>query len=156
VLSRQQAWCIFLIYWRLKSMSNLHFIGPTGPSADTRLKDRCILIVEDEPIVALLIEDMLTELGCHQVMHVSGVPEALELLRTHRPDAAVLDVNLKNVQVYPVAEYLAAARIPFIFATGYGRSGVAERWRDMRVIQKPFERSTLAAALGAILECRTD
>jgi len=118
-----------------------------------RLKDRCILIVEDEPIVALLVEDMLTELGCHQVVHAASVPEALELLHTHRPDAAVLDVNLRNVQVYPVAEYLAAAHIPFIFATGYGRSGVVERWQDMRVIQKPFERSTLAAALGAILEC---
>jgi len=134
-------------------MNDPRFAGPIGPNTGLRLEDRCILVVEDEPIVALLMEDVLAELGCRQVLHAAGVPEALALLRAHRPDAAVLDVNLKNVQVYPVAEYLAAAHIPFIFATGYGRGGVAERWNDTLVLQKPFEQSTLAAALGSILGC---
>ena len=132
-------------------MNQSSFPGPVGTNLGARLRDLCILVVEDEPIVAMLIEDMLTDLGCRQVLHANGVPEALALLHTRLPDAAILDVNLKNVRVYPVAEYLAAARIPFIFATGYGRSGVAENWKDTLVIQKPFEQSTLENALGCIL-----
>lgn len=120
--------------WSSTLMNEFRVAGPAGPNPGMRLQDRCILIVEDEPIVAMLIEDMLTELGCRHVLHATGVPEALALLHTRLPDAAVLDVNLKNVRVYPVAEYLAAARIPFIFATGYGRSGVAETWKDRLVI----------------------
>jgi CheY-like chemotaxis protein len=126
--------------------------GPVGSNPGPSLERLCILLVEDEPIVALLIEDMLTELGCRQVLHAASVPEALAILRTRRPDAAVLDINLRNVLVYPVAECLAAAHIPFTFATGYGRGGVAGRWKDTPMIQKPIERSALAAALGSMLE----
>ncbi len=91
------------------------------------------------------------ELDCRRVLRAASVPEALGLLRAYRPDAAILDINLKNVLVYPVAEHLAAAYIPFIFATGYGRGGIGTRWKDIPVIHKPFELTALAATLGSIL-----
>ena len=122
-----------------------------GRIVGPHLDNQCLLLVEDETIVALLVEEMLTELGCRQVLHAAAVPEALMLLRGRRPDAAILDVNLKNVPVYPVAEHLAAAGVPFAFATGYGRGGLAYRWKDMPVIRKPIERSSLVAALNSML-----
>jgi CheY-like chemotaxis protein len=119
--------------------------------ADLHVQDYCILLVEDETVIAFLIEDMLTDLGFRQVIHVASVPDAMALLRTKRPDAAILDVNVRNAPVYPVAESLAAARVPFMFATGYGPGAIPAPWRYVTVIQKPFEPATLAVALGSIL-----
>jgi CheY-like chemotaxis protein len=124
---------------------------PFAHDSKPNLRDRCILLVEDETVLAFLVEDMLADLGCRQVLYAASVPEALALLRQRRPDAAVLDVNVKNEMVYPVAENLAAAQIPFLFATGYGRGGIPEPWHSVTVIQKPFVLATLAAALDAIL-----
>src|SRR5258708_21324861 len=84
------------------------------------LEGLSVLVVEDETMVALLIEDMLLELGCRQVRHASGVEMAMTSLREQRPDFAMLDVNLNRELVFPVAAWLQEARIPFIFATGYG------------------------------------
>jgi CheY-like chemotaxis protein len=110
-----------------------------------------VLVVEDETIISFLIEDMLTELGCAEIWHASGAPEALSLLGEKRPDVAVLDVNLRGEMCFPVAERLAAQGIPFIFATGYGREGIPPRWLDHPVVQKPFHPLTLAAGLRAAL-----
>ncbi len=110
-----------------------------------------VMVVEDETIVSFLVEDMLTELGCAQVFHASGVSEALALLQERQPDAAVLDVNLAGEFAYPVAEVLDAGHVPFIFATGYGRSGIPAHWAPRPVIQKPFDAATLAAALGQVI-----
>jgi CheY-like chemotaxis protein len=119
--------------------------------ADMQLHERSILVVEDETIIAFLIEDMLAELGFHDVLHVASVPEAMALSRARLPDVAVLDVNVGNTPVYPVAERLAAAHIPFVFASGYGNAGIPAQWKSVPTIQKPFERVTLAAAIGSIL-----
>jgi len=73
------------------------------------------------------------------------------LLRARLPDVAILDVNVGNTPVYLVAERLAAANIPFIFASGYGNAGIPVQWKSLPTIQKPFERMTLAAAIGSIL-----
>lgn len=109
------------------------------------------LVVEDETIISFLLEDMLSELGCSAVLHASRVNDALTLLREHRPDVAVLDVNLAGEYAYPVAARLAEAQIPFIFTTGYGSSGILKDWASRPVIQKPFGLEDLAAALRAAL-----
>ena len=70
----------------------------------SRLAGLTVMVVEDETIVSFLVEDMLTELGCAQVLHASGVSEALTLLQQRQPDAAVLDVNLAGEFAYPIAE----------------------------------------------------
>jgi CheY-like chemotaxis protein len=110
-----------------------------------------MLIVEDEAAVSFLVEDMLQDLGCTAVWHASSVKEALEILRTRRPDAAVLDVNLRDELAYPVAEKLDAMEIPFIFATGYGRKGMPSDWLVKPVVQKPFDADTLRRALNIVL-----
>jgi CheY-like chemotaxis protein len=110
-----------------------------------------VLVVEDETIVSFLLEDMLIELGCSLVWHVGDVKAAIESLNERLPDTAVLDVNLTGELAFPVAERLEAARVPFIFATGYGRSGMPERWHAVPVIQKPFALASLARALGGAL-----
>ncbi|HEU0070820.1 MAG TPA: response regulator [Alphaproteobacteria bacterium] len=110
-----------------------------------------ILIVEDEAAVSFLVEDMLQDLGCTAVWHASSVKEALDILGDHRPDAAVLDVNLRDELAYPVAEKLDALGIPFIFATGYGRKGIPSDWLIKPVVQKPFDADALRDALNLVL-----
>jgi CheY-like chemotaxis protein len=113
-----------------------------------------ILVVEDETIVSMLIEDMLSELGCKTIWQAGSIRDALALLKDHRPDAVVLDVNLSGQFAYPLATHLAEAQIPFVMATGYGRSGIPPEWASRPVIQKPFSSETLAAALRALLAGR--
>jgi len=110
------------------------------------------LVVEDETIVAFLIEDMLTELGCTAVWLANTVNAALSILAERQPDVAVLDVNLAGAEVYTIAERLAANNIPFVFATGYGRDAISERWTGQPIIQKPFQFETLERALQTALK----
>ena len=113
-----------------------------------------LLVVEDETIISFLLEDMLLELGCSTVLHAGRVDQALKILRERKPDAVVLDVNLAGEFAYPVATHLAEAQIPFIFTTGYGRSGIPKDWASRPVIQKPFSLDALAEALRAAMPDR--
>lgn len=110
-----------------------------------------VLLVEDETMISFLIEDMLRDAGCTTVWHASSVSEALAVLQAHRPDVAVLDVNLAGELVFPVAERLDAACIPFVFSTGYGRTGIPPRWARIPTIQKPFRFIELRVALASVL-----
>ena len=109
-----------------------------------------ILIVEDEALVAMLLEDMLTELGFDVVGPAHTLPRALELLESEPVDAAILDVNLGNCRSYPIAQKAAAKGIPFIFASGYDSPGA--QWDGpTRMLRKPFDNRTLRAAVVALL-----
>jgi two-component SAPR family response regulator len=102
-----------------------------------------VLIVEDEGLVALLIEDLLTDLGCEVVASCDSIRSAMEWLeRGSAPDGALLDVNLGGELVYPVAEFLAARKIPFAFATGYGALPDG-RFADVPVLAKPVNQAKL-------------
>jgi CheY-like chemotaxis protein len=125
--------------------------GEEAGESSSRLHGLRILVVEDESLVSFLIEDMLCELGCAGVWHASAVNEALSLISKCQPDVAILDVNLGGETVYPVASALEAAKIPFVFATGYGRKGLPGEWGRRPVVQKPFATGTLAAALVTAL-----
>ena len=101
-------------------------------------------------LVAMNIEDMLTELG-HEVVGIAGRLEpALELARDGGFDAAMLDVNLAGDRSFPVADLLIERGIPFLFATGYGLDGIEEKYRDRPVLQKPFRAAELATAVAAL------
>ncbi|HEX2592333.1 MAG TPA: response regulator [Rhizomicrobium sp.] len=115
------------------------------------LKDLRALVVEDEAIVSFLLEDTLLKLGCAEVTLAGRLSVALDYLDRHRPDVAVLDVNLGGELVYPVAERLKAASVPFVFATGYGASGIAPEWKDAFILQKPFAVEQLAALLETVV-----
>jgi CheY-like chemotaxis protein len=117
-------------------------------------RGRRVLVVEDEAMVAMLVEDMLTELGHSVVGPAMRLDRALPLAREAEFDFAILDVNLGGQLSYPVAEVLRARGIPFIFATGYGRNGVEDAYRDTITLMKPFERSDVQRAFARTLAPR--
>ncbi len=106
-----------------------------------------VLIVEDEAFIALTLEDMLDELGFAVVGTVSHVAEAIAMIGREAIDGALLDVNLGKQKIDPVADLLAERGCPFIFTTGYGRSGIPASHADRPVLQKPFRMDDLAAIL---------
>ena len=115
-------------------------------SADGTQKFR-ILVVEDEPFIALTLEDMLEELGFALAGTVSHVAEAVEMIEREPVDCALLDVNLGSEKIDPVADLLASRGCPFIFTTGYGRSGIPVGHAGRPVLQKPFRMDDLASIL---------
>ena len=117
---------------------------PFGSSGFAGLR---VLVIEDEGPVAMLIEDMLEELGCLIAGSAASVREAMELVRQGGFDFALLDLNLAGERAFPVAEALQGLGVPFAFASGYGALGVGERWATVPVVQKPFQRRDLARIL---------
>lgn len=110
-----------------------------------------VLVVEDEMLVAMMLEDMLTGLGFEVVGPASRLERAMEMAHAEALDLAVLDVNLVNAQSFPVADLLQAKGVPFIFATGYGSKGMIDRFRQAVTLQKPFELDQLEAAISTVL-----
>jgi DNA-binding response OmpR family regulator len=122
---------------------------PELPVSD---RPRCrVLIVEDEAMIAMLIEDMILDFGSEVVGPAAKIAEALALARDAELDAAVLDVKVGDTVVFPVADVLAERGIPFIFATGYGSSGLPARFIGSPTLPKPFSYDVLAEALRAAL-----
>ena len=116
------------------------------------LADRRILIVEDESLVAMLLETILEDMGCVTVGPIASIDEALTLLADAPAlDGALLDVNVAGREIFPVAETLKARGVPFVFSTGYGQGGLPDAWRDHPTIQKPFTESAVQQALMAAL-----
>lgn len=104
----------------------------------TELSGLRVLVVEDEGGVALLIEDMLLELGCDVAESVAHLEHACRIASTAEIDLAVLDINLNGQPAFPVALILQAREIPFVFSTGYGVSGVPDEFRSHPILAKPF------------------
>lgn len=123
---------------------------PAGERPDGLAPGLRVLLVEDEIMVALLLEDMLADLGHRAVGPVARLDKAVELARREALDAAILDLNVGGKEVYPVADALAARGIPFIFSSGYGRNGLRAPYADRPMLTKPFRRHDLRAALAAL------
>jgi DNA-binding response OmpR family regulator len=106
-----------------------------------------VVVVEDELLVAMLIEDILAEQNCVIVGPFHRVDLALETARGGKVDLAVLDVNVAGVKVWPVAEILEARHIPFLLLSGYGKDAVPVDHPGWEVCAKPFRPETLIAML---------
>ncbi|WP_370868373.1 response regulator [Phenylobacterium sp.] len=109
-----------------------------------------VLVVEDEMMVSMLIEDMLSDLGCKVIGPASRLEEAIELVGSSELDCAVLDVNLGGQPIFPLADILREKGAPFAFATGYGDAGLRDVDKGTPVLQKPFRESDLARILGEL------
>lgn len=109
---------------------------------------RRVLVVEDEPLVAMLVEDALIEAGYVVVGPAGTVKEALRLLGQDTPDALVLDLNLAGEASTPVADAAAARGIPYVIATGYGAAGVPVAHRSAAILAKPYDPDHLTALIG--------
>jgi DNA-binding response OmpR family regulator len=110
-----------------------------------------VLLVEDEALIALMLEDMVEDLGWAVTGLAARVSLGVTLAATGEFDLAILDVNVAGENIEPVAETLAGRGIPFIFATGYGEAGVPWRYRDRPVVAKPFRSEQLDAAIRKAL-----
>lgn len=97
-----------------------------------------VLVVEDEGMVALLIEGMLEELGCKVVVSAASIPKAETAAMREDIDFALLDVNIDGQLVLPVAEILRTRGVPFVFSTGYGRADLLKDFKEYQVLNKPF------------------
>jgi CheY-like chemotaxis protein len=111
-----------------------------------------VLVVEDESLIAMLIEDTLYDLDCTVVAVASNLQDALEKASSMDFDVAILDVNLNGSPAFPIAERLVRRQIPFIFSTGYGLSGVPEAFGTVPVLAKPFRGGDVGRALAAAIK----
>jgi CheY-like chemotaxis protein len=109
---------------------------------------RRILIIEDEVLVAMHLEDLLTEMGHQVVGSATRLNEAIKIAQEDDIDFAVLDVNLAGTPSYPVADILRERGIPFVFTTGYGSEGVADGYRNEPTLQKPYAPEDLGRAIA--------
>jgi CheY-like chemotaxis protein len=117
----------------------------------TTLSSLKVLVVEDEALVSMLVEDMLTDLGCAIVGPAAEIEEALRLANSADIDAALLDVNLGGRPIFPVADALKERGVPFAFASGYGEAGLTEDHRGATVLQKPFREADLRRVLEGLV-----
>src|SRR5215204_7053949 len=115
-------------------------------------KPRCrILVVEDEAMIAMLVEEMVLDFGSEVVGPAAKMDEALRFASDVSLDAAILDVNVGGAVVFPVADLLRAREVPIIFATGYGAGALPPRFQNDPALSKPFSYETLAEALRTVL-----
>jgi CheY-like chemotaxis protein len=137
------------VFWR-KAWTKIGYrkMKITTPDERAALEKLTVLVLEDEMMVAMLLEDMLSELGCRVVGPVATVATALKCLEERAVDAALLDVNLSFGQSgYRVADAMVARRIPFAFVTGYGAGSLNGDYRDHPTLQKPFHMAALVETL---------
>ncbi|MDR3489652.1 MAG: response regulator [Bradyrhizobium sp.] len=107
-----------------------------------------VLIVEDDPIIALDFEETILGFGVKAVRTAGNVARALDLIADRAPDFALLDVSLTREKSFPIAERLEALEIPFVFITGYGADGrLAADFADRPRLTKPYSTDALKALL---------
>jgi len=110
-----------------------------------------VMLGEDEPLVGMLVHDLLEEMGYAVTGPVARLDEALQTARSGAFDAAVLDVNLGGTFAYPLAELLQNRAIPFVFLTGYAGDSIDERFSAVPILRKPVAREALETALQIVL-----
>lgn len=110
-----------------------------------------ILIVEDEPLIAMMLEDFLDVLGKTMAGQADTVADALAVIEAGGVDAAILDVHLRGGEKsWPIADALATRGLPFVFATGGSQDGVIEAHRARPTLSKPFTMDGVSKALDAL------
>ena len=114
-----------------------------------------VFLVEDEVMIRMMVADMLEELGYSIAAEAGDISEAIRLAQSTDFDLAILDVNVNGKVISPVADLIRARNRPFIFATGYGSSGLPEEYRDRPSLQKPFQIETLARVIENTLKSTT-
>jgi CheY-like chemotaxis protein len=110
-----------------------------------------VLVVEDEFLVATLIEDMLTSAGCVVAGPIPRLAEALDAVHGGTFDAAVLDVNLAGDRIDPVADVLSRRNVPFVFVTGYTTGGLPVVHAERPRLCKPFKMADLLDMVASVV-----
>ena len=120
--------------------------------SERQLENRLILVVEDEYLIADDMRGALLEAGAEVLGPVPTVDAAITLLAAApQLDGALLDINLAGTMVFDFADTLAHRAVPFVFATGYDKSAIPDRFADVPRLEKPVKARTVLAALGPLL-----
>ena len=122
--------------------------------AITDLRNRRVLIVEDESMVIMLMQDFLDDIGCEVAGVAARLKDAHDMAGVLAFDVAVLDVNLNGQQTFPLAREIMARGQAVVFSTGYGAGMLPPELRHMPILQKPFHQHDLERALCAALAGR--
>ena len=116
--------------------------------AGSALRDRRILVVEDEYLIGMSLADGLESAGSIVVGPVPSVDKAIKTIESEpHIDAAILDVNLGGVLAYPVADMLIARKIPFVFTSGYEDNVLRSRYAQIKNCPKPYMFQAIEEAL---------
>src|SRR5215469_16205738 len=115
-----------------------------------------VLIVEDEYLVAVLIEKILESAGCIVIGPIPRLSEALDAAHHDNCDAAVLDVNLAGKRIDPVADALSERNVPFLFVTGYGANALPSEYAARPHVCKPFRMADLLRTLSSVVKPATE
>jgi CheY-like chemotaxis protein len=110
-----------------------------------------ILVLDDEPMISLMLQEWLEELRHEVVGPAMSVPVALDLIKSARPDAALLDLTVGKENSYQVADALSVLGKPFAFTTGYSAASVADSYRHVPVMRKPFDFQSVRKMLDSLL-----
>lgn len=113
-----------------------------------KIRDLDILVLEDEPIIAFALEDILIEEGA-RVELVQSQEQAAALLDSRSFHCAILDVNVHGEKSYPIAERLQSMGIPIVFATGYGKTIHPESFEGIPTVTKPYSPQEIVGAIAA-------
>ena len=124
-------------------------------TAYASLANRRILVVEDDLAIAVLIEEVLQDIGCTVVGPVGKLDAALRLADEEELDAAVLDITIRGGKVFPVVERLQARGVPFALASGYGDWALPESLRNQPRLVKPFTAEDLRAQVRSLCDARS-
>jgi DNA-binding NtrC family response regulator len=119
----------------------------------SQLAGKQVLIVEDETLIAMLLEDMIRDLGGAVAASASRLDRARQIVEDSSIplDLAVLDVNIGGEAVFPLASLLSERRVPFAFSTGYGNEGLPEPWNRHPTLRKPFTMEEVGGVLARAL-----
>jgi CheY-like chemotaxis protein len=115
---------------------------------------RRVLVLDDEPLIAMLIKDWLEELGYEALGPAHSVSQALAAIEGDNPDAALLDVSLGDTDSYRVADVLKTRNIPFAFGTGRDERAIESRHKGVPILTKPYDVNSLEAILAKLLPSR--
>ena len=118
---------------------------------ESPLAGRRVMIVEDEVMIAMLVETALEDERCTIVGSYRDLAGALAAAHSETLDLAVLDINLAGEMVFPVAEVLSGRGVPFLLLSGYGQTGLPSDRRHWPVCGKPFNLDELVSVLGQLV-----
>ena len=129
-------------------------VVPPKPASDNdkpSLAGMRLLVVEDEPLVSMLLSEILTGLGATVAGPYGRLADAMAAAKAERFDGAVLDINLAGERVDPLADLLMGVGVPYVFITGYQRDSVDRRYANVPVLQKPIDGAALESVLLTLL-----
>ena len=126
-------------------------MGQTGATQrGLNLQGRRILVVEDEVLIGMMLQDMLSDLGCEVIGPIIRLAPAMEAAEREPIDLAILDVNLAGEAVFPVADALQTRQVPIIFSTGYGTADLVDPYKAFPTLSKPYDVDELRRVLTSV------